>query len=133
LCSLYILDITPLFDLRLVKILSNLLVAFFINDSVFCLTDALQFYEVPFLDPQSYSTNHCFSVQEFSPCVDVFNAFPHFLLYDFQCLWFCVEFLDPLRLELSTSFTRFDFGTWYLSRDSSISSRFSSFVEYILL
>ena len=29
-------------------------------------------------------------------------AFPHFLLYKFQYLWFYVEFFDPLRLELCT-------------------------------
>ena len=27
---------------------------------------------------------------------------PHFLLYYFQCLWFHVEILDPLGLELCT-------------------------------
>jgi hypothetical protein len=27
-------------------------------------------------------------------------ALLHFLLYKFQCLWFYVEFLDPLRLVL---------------------------------
>ena len=30
------------------------------------------------------------------------KAFPHFLLYKFQCLWFYVKFLDPLRFDLST-------------------------------
>jgi hypothetical protein len=29
-------------------------------------------------------------------------TFPHFLLYKFQCLWFYVKFLDPLRFDLST-------------------------------
>jgi hypothetical protein len=36
------------------------------------------------------------------PCVRIFEAFPHFLLYKFQCLWSCVEVFDPLRLELCT-------------------------------
>ena len=36
------------------------------------------------------------------PSAHIFKAFPHFLLYKFQCLWFYVEFFDPLRLELCT-------------------------------
>ena len=36
------------------------------------------------------------------PCAHIFEAFPHFLLYKFQCLWFYVELLDPLRFDLST-------------------------------
>ena len=71
-------------------------------DSVFCLTEALQFYEVPFVNSWSYSTSHCCSIQEFFPCAHIFEAFPHFLLYKFHCLWFYVEFLDPLGLELCT-------------------------------
>ena len=38
--------------------------------------------------------------QEYSPFAHVFQAIPHFLLYKFQCLWFYVELLDPLRFEL---------------------------------
>jgi hypothetical protein len=75
---------------------------FCLVDSIFCLTEALQFYEVPFVDSQSYSISHCCSVQKFSPCAHVFEAFPHFLLYKFQCLWFYVEVFDHLRLELCT-------------------------------
>jgi hypothetical protein len=30
------------------------------------------------------------------------KAFPHFLLYKFQCLWFYVKFFDPFRFDLST-------------------------------
>ena len=41
-------------------------------------------------------------VQEFFPCAHIFEAFPHFLLYKFQSVWFYVEFLDPLRLVLCT-------------------------------
>jgi exosortase/archaeosortase len=36
------------------------------------------------------------------PFAHILEAFPHFLLYKFQSLWFYVEFLDPLRLELCT-------------------------------
>jgi hypothetical protein len=93
LCSLYILGISPLSDL----------VAFCLIDSVFCLAEALQFYEVPFVDSRSYSTSHCCSIQEFFfPCTHIFETFPYFLLYKFQCLWFYVDFLNPLRFDLST-------------------------------
>ncbi len=64
--------------------------------------EALHLYEVPFIDSRSYSTCHCCSIQEFFPCTHIFEAFPYFLLYKFQCLWFYVEFLNPLRFDLST-------------------------------
>jgi ABC-type Fe3+-siderophore transport system permease subunit len=95
LSSLYILDISHLLDLGLVKV-------FGLIDGVLCLTEALQFYEVPFVDSRSYNTSHWCSVQETFPCVHIFEALPHFLLYKFQCLLFDVEFFDPLRLELCT-------------------------------
>jgi hypothetical protein len=50
----------------------------------------------------SYSTSHCSSIQECFPCAHIFEVFPHFPLYKFQCLWLYVEFLDPLRFDLST-------------------------------
>jgi hypothetical protein len=50
LSSLYILDISPLSDLGLVKILSHSVGGLFVLLTVFCLTEALQFYEVPFFD-----------------------------------------------------------------------------------
>jgi hypothetical protein len=31
----------------------------------------LQFYEVPFVDSQSYNTSHCCSVHEFLPCAHI--------------------------------------------------------------
>ena len=74
---------------------------FCLIDSVFWLAEALQFYEVPFVDSRSYSTSNCCSIQEFSPCAHIFEVFPQFLLYKFQCLWFYVEFLNPLRFDLS--------------------------------
>jgi hypothetical protein len=50
LSSLYILNISPLSDLGLVKILSQSVGGFFcLIDRVSCLTEALQFYEVPFV------------------------------------------------------------------------------------
>jgi hypothetical protein len=101
---LYILDINPLSDLGLVKILSQSVGGLFVLLTLsFALqTEALQFYEVPFVNSRSYSTCHYCSVQEFFPCAHIFEAFPHFHLYKFQCLWFYMEFLDPLRLELCT-------------------------------
>jgi hypothetical protein len=102
LSSLYILDINPLSDLELEKILSQSVGGpFCLIDSIFCLTEALQFYQ-PFVDSGSYSRNLCCSVHEFFPCAHIFEAFSHFLLYKIQCLRFYVEFLNPLRLELCT-------------------------------
>jgi hypothetical protein len=50
LSSLYILDISPLLDVGLVKIFSQSVGCLFCpTDSVLCLTEALQFYEVPFV------------------------------------------------------------------------------------
>ena len=59
LSSLYILDICPPSDLGLVKIISQSVGGLFVLlTSVFCLTEALQFYEVPFFDSQYYNTRH---------------------------------------------------------------------------
>ena len=72
LSSLYILDINPLSDLELEKILSQSVGGpFCLIDSIFCLTEVLQFYEIPFVDSQSYSTSHCYSIQEFFPPVPI--------------------------------------------------------------
>jgi hypothetical protein len=103
LSSLYILDISPLYDLGLVNILSQSVGGLFALLMVsFALQEALQFYEVPFVNSSSYSTSHCCSIQESLLCAHIFEAFPHFLQYKFHCLWFYVEFLDPLRFDLST-------------------------------
>ena len=101
LSSLYILDIlVPSWIYDWERSFSNVLMAFLSYSQ--CLTEALQFYEVQFVNSQSYSTSHCCSIQEFFPCAHIFEAFPHFVLYKFQCLWFYVEFLNPLRFDLST-------------------------------
>jgi hypothetical protein len=65
LSSSYILNISLLSDVGLVKIFSNQLVAFLSIDSVLCLTEALQFYEVTFIDSWTYSTSNWWSVKEF--------------------------------------------------------------------
>jgi hypothetical protein len=50
LSSLYVLDISPLSDLGLVKILFQSVGDLFVLLTVsFCPTESLQFYEVPFL------------------------------------------------------------------------------------
>ena len=46
---------------------------FCLIDSVFCLTEDLQFYEVSFVNYRFYSTNHCCSIQEFFPCANIFQ------------------------------------------------------------
>ena len=52
LSSLYILNISPLSVLGLVKILSQSVGGLFcLIDGVFCPTGALQFHEVPFVNP----------------------------------------------------------------------------------
>jgi hypothetical protein len=75
---------------------------FWLIVSVVCLTEALQFYEVLFVNCCSYNTSHWCCIQEFCPCAHIFEGLPHFLLCKFQFLWFYVEVLDPLRLEIST-------------------------------
>jgi hypothetical protein len=95
LSSLSILDISSLSDLGLVKILSWW--PFCLNDSVICLTEAFQFYEVPFVNSHSYSTSHCCSVQEFFPFAHIFEAFPSFFSINFSVsvfLWSSLVHLD---------------------------------------
>jgi hypothetical protein len=99
LSSLYIFAISPPFDLGK-DTFPICWWPFCLIDGVLCFTEALQFHEVPFVNSRSYSTSHCCSIQELFPCAHIFEAFPYFLLYKFQCLWFYVELLDPLRFIL---------------------------------
>jgi hypothetical protein len=104
LSSLYILDISPLLDLGLVKILSQAVAGLFVLLTVsFALQKLYNFMRslLSTLDLTAQAIDCC-SVQENFPYAHIFKAFPHFLLYKFQCLWFYVEFLDSLRLELCT-------------------------------
>jgi hypothetical protein len=49
--------------------------------SVLCLTEALQFYEVPFFNSWSYSTSHWCSLQDYFPlCPYVWGSSPLFPL-----------------------------------------------------
>jgi hypothetical protein len=47
-----------------------------------------------------------------------FGSLPHFLIYLFQCIWFYVEVLDPLRLKLcieSVDYFRQDSHFYYIN------------------
>jgi hypothetical protein len=95
----YIYDITPI-GFRIGKDPFPICWLSFCHiESVLCLTETLQFFEVPFVYSRSYSISHCCSVQEFFPCAHIFEALPHLLLYKFQCLWFYWSSL--IHLELS--------------------------------
>jgi hypothetical protein len=86
--SLYILIISPISDLELVKIFSQSVGCHFIllRVSFALLTKALQFYEVSFVNYCSYSTSYWRSFQELFPCAHILEGLPNFLLYKFQCL-----------------------------------------------
>ena len=97
LSSLYILDISFLSDLELEKNPFPICWwPFCLIDSVFCLTEILQFYEVPFVNSWSYCTSHCCSVQELFLFAYNFEAFTHFVLYKFQSgfMWSSLMYLD---------------------------------------
>ena len=68
-------------------------------DIVLCITDAFQFYEVPFVYSLSKSLSYCFSVQEIFCCAEVFEDVSHFLFYWKKSIWFYVEIFDALGLE----------------------------------
>jgi hypothetical protein len=84
---LYILNISPLLDLGLVKIFSQSVYCLFVLLTVsFALQKLCNFMRshLSILD-LFYSTSHYCSVQEFSPCAHMFKALPH-------CTgWFCVS------------------------------------------
>ena len=95
--SLYILDISFLSDLELEKNPFPICWwPFCLIDSVFCLTEVLQFYEVPFVNSWSYCTSHCCSVQELFPFAYNFESFTHFILYKIQSgfMWSSLMYLD---------------------------------------
>jgi hypothetical protein len=102
LSSLYILDISPISDLGLVKNFSQSTGCHFVLVTVsFVLQKLCNFMtsHLSILDLTAQAIGVLF--RKFSRA-HIFQALPHFLLYKFQCLWFYVEFLDPLRLELCT-------------------------------
>jgi len=67
------------------------LVAIFSNDSVVCLIEALQLYEVPFVESWSQSISHWCFVQEIFSSAHMFKVLYHFFFYYFECIWFYVE------------------------------------------
>jgi hypothetical protein len=102
LSSFYILDISPLFDLGLVKILSQYGGGLFVLLTMsFALQKLCNFMRSHLLILDLTAQAIAVLFRNFSP-VPISLSFPHFLLYRFQLLWFYVEFLDPLRLELCT-------------------------------
>jgi hypothetical protein len=103
LSSLYILDISPFSDLELVKILSQSVGGLFVLLTVsFALQKLCNFMRchLSILYPTAQAIAVLF--RNFSSVPISSRLSPHFLLYKFQCLWFYVEFLDALRLDLST-------------------------------
>ena len=103
LSSLYILDISPLSDLGDVKILFQSVCGLFVLLMVsFTLQKLCSFKRshLSILDLTAHAIAVLF--RNFSSVPISSRLSPHFLLYKFQCLWFYVEFLDPLRFDLST-------------------------------
>jgi hypothetical protein len=98
LSSLYILNISPLSDLGLVKIFSQSVGCLFVLLTVSFALQKLCNFMRSHLSILDLSTSHWCSVQEFFSWAFIFKALPHFLLYKFQCIWFYVEVLDPLGL-----------------------------------
>jgi hypothetical protein len=106
--SSYILHISPLPDVGLVKIffsIGRLLI--YLIDYVLCITEAFQFHEVPFiiLNLRAWAIGVLF--RKFSLCQCFWGASPLSLLLDLVYLFY-VEVLDPLRLELCTRWQIWD-------------------------
>ena len=101
LSSLYILDISPLSDLGLVKILSQSLGGpFCLVEGDFCLAEALQFYQVPFENCRSYSKAIAVLFRNFSPEAISSRLFPTFSSTSFSVSGFMWNFLIHLDLTL---------------------------------
>jgi hypothetical protein len=98
LSSLYILDISPLSDSRLVKILSQSVGGLFVLLTVSCLTEALQFYEVPFVNSGSYSTAIAVLFRKFSLVPISLRLFPTFSSINFSVSGFIWRVLIHLDL-----------------------------------
>ena len=103
LSTIYILNISALSDLGLVKILFQSVGGLFALLTVsFALQKFCNFMRSYLLILDLTAPAIAVLFKEFFPCTHIFEAFPHFLLYKFQCFWFYVEFFDLLRLELCT-------------------------------
>jgi hypothetical protein len=100
---MYILNISPLSDLGLVKILSPSVGGLFVLLTVsFALQKLSNFMMSHFWILNLIAQAIVVLFRIFFPCAHIFDGFHHFLLYKFQCFLFYVEFFDPLRLELCT-------------------------------
>jgi hypothetical protein len=103
LSSLYILDIRPLSDLGFVEIFFQSVGCHFVLFTVsFALQKLCNFMKSHLLILDLTAQAIAVLFKNFFHA-HVFEALLHFLLYKFQCLWFYVEVLNPLRLG---SFTR---------------------------
>jgi hypothetical protein len=99
LSSFDILNIIPLSDLGLVKIISQSVDGLFVLWTIsFALQKLCNFMRSHLSILDLKSTSNCFSIQEFFPCAHIFEAFPHFLLNKIRCLWFYLESLIHLDL-----------------------------------
>jgi hypothetical protein len=99
LSSLYILVISTVLDLGLVKVFSQSVGCLFVLFTVsFALQKLCNFmrYHLLILDLTIEAIGVLF--RNFSPCAHILEAFPHFLLYKFQCLWFYMEVLIQVDL-----------------------------------
>ena len=102
LSSLYILDISPLSDLEQVKILSQS-----VGGLVVFLTVSFALQELCNFMRSHLSILHL-TAQAIAVLFRNFPLCPYLRIFSplspqkFQCLWFYVEFLDPLRFDLST-------------------------------
>ena len=72
---------------------------FCLIESVFCLTEVLAFYEVPFVNSRSYSTSHCCSCSVIFPlCPYLQGFFPTFFSISFSVSGFMSSSLIHLDL-----------------------------------
>ena len=84
LTSLYILDISPLSDLGLVRILTQSVGGLFVLLTVaFALQNLCNFMRFHLLILDLIAPAIAVLFRIFFPCAHIFEAFPHFLLYKF--------------------------------------------------
>ena len=86
--SLYILDISPLLDVRLLKMFPQFVGCHFVQLTMSFALQKLYIYEFPFVNSSSYRISYKCSVQEIFPCAHVLKALPQFLFY---YKWGCYE------------------------------------------
>ena len=128
LSSLYILNISPLLDLGLVKIFSQSVGCRFVLLTVsFALQKFCNFMRSLLLILDLTEQAIAVLFRNFFPCAHIFEALPHFLLYKFQCLWFYVEVFDPLRLELNLFLNKES----YIGRNLYVWCKIEGIISYI--